>query len=122
MICQKYPNFSFSGCLFSTRQNAQASFSEYMNTLEMCTSLIFHGKKTIYYPFWLMKKVTFFLNYHMKYQVVTVKDKIVTVKDKCPTHSVQNMINLSIYKKYNSLMCQQLFLLIKCLPGNHSTS
>ena len=86
MICQKYPNFSFSGCLFSTRQNAQASFFEYINILEMCMSLIFHGKKTIYYPFLVDEKGYFFPK--LPYEIVTVKDKIVTVKDKCPTHSV----------------------------------
>ena len=93
MICQKYPNFSFSGCLFSTRQNAQASFSEYINFLELCTSLIFHGKKTIYYLFLVDQKGYFFpkLPYEIvtvKDKIVRVKDKIVTIKDKCPTHSV----------------------------------
>ena len=86
MICQKYPNFSFSGCLFSTRQNAQASFSEYMNILEMCMSLIFHGKKDNLLSFLVDEKGYFFPK--LPYEIVTVKDKIVTVKDKCPTHSV----------------------------------
>ena len=53
---------------------------------QMCTSLIFHGKKTIYHPFLVDEKGYFFPK--LPYEIVTVKDKIVTVKDKCPTHSV----------------------------------
>ena len=68
-------------------------------------------KKTIYYPFLVDEKGYFFPK--LPYEMVTVKDG---------NGKGQNMINPSIYKKYNSLMCQQLFLLIKCPPGNSSTS
>ena len=86
MICQKYPNFSFSGCLFSMRQNAQASVSEYINILEICMSLIFHGKKKLYYPILIDQKGYFCPK--LPYEIVMVKNKIITVKDNCPTHSV----------------------------------
>ena len=59
MICEKYPNISFLGCQILDETKALASFSEYIMFLEMCTNLIFHGKRQSNYPFWLIKEVTF---------------------------------------------------------------
>ena len=40
-----YKNVSFSGYLFSMKQKAHDSFSQYIMFLEMCKSLIFRDKK-----------------------------------------------------------------------------
>ena len=72
MICKEYPNFSSFGCLFSTRQNAQASFSEYImfsfseyrvynvfrNVHEL--NIILWQERKSDLPFSLIKKVNFF--------------------------------------------------------------
>ena len=53
-------NFSFSGCLFWTKQKVQASFSEYIMFFKMCMDLIFYSKKRQWdLPFWFIKKVNF---------------------------------------------------------------
>ena len=56
-------NLSFSGCLFRTKQKAQASFAEYIMFSKMCMGLIFHGKKgNGSYLFGLSNKVNFLGN------------------------------------------------------------
>ena len=53
----KYPKFQLSGCLFWTKQKAQASFFRIYNVFKMYTGLVLHSKKRKWdLPFWFIKQ------------------------------------------------------------------
>ena len=57
----KYPKFQLFGCLYWTKQKAQAFVSKYIMFFKMCMDLIFHSKRRqcMDLPFWFIKRLTF---------------------------------------------------------------